>query len=81
MNLPPGPIFNLTETLERFACVIVKHRLSRAQDGFSQAALPYDYPSVAFIHMNANMPPDRWRWTLAVELGHLVMRPRKQQSP
>ena len=73
MNLPPGPIFNLTETLERNGYVVVGHRLSRAQDGFSQRAVPYDWTSVALIHMNTDKPPDRWRWTLAHELGHIVM--------
>ena len=70
MNIPPGPIFNLTATLERNGCVVVAHDFqSRYLDGFSQRP-PYP-PS--FMHMNQALPPDRWRWTLAHELGHLVM--------
>ncbi len=71
MNIPPGPIFNLTDTLERNGCVVVGHTFgSRQIDGFSQRS-PH-YPS-CFIHLNNDLPPDRWRWTLAHELGHLVM--------
>ena len=70
MNIPPGPVFNLTATLERNGCVIVAHDFeSRHLDGFSQRP-PYP-PS--FIHLNKALPPDRWRWTLAHELGHMVM--------
>ena len=70
MNIPPGPIFNLTETLERSGCVVVPHDFgSRQIDGFSQRPL---YPP-CFLHLNADLPPDRWRWTLAHELGHMVM--------
>ena len=78
MNLPPGPVFNLTETLERNGCIVVAHDLqSRQLDGFSQRD---QYPP-AFIHLNADLPPDRWRWTLAHELGHLVMHFEPTASP
>ena len=37
MNIPPGPVFNLTETLERNGCIVVAHNFgSRYLDGFSQ---------------------------------------------
>ena len=70
MNIPPGPIFNLTETLERNGYVILAHDFGSSQiDGFSQRP---SYPP-CFLHINSQLPPDRWRWTLAHELGHLVM--------
>ena len=70
MNIPPGPIFNLTETLERNGYVVVAHDFGSSQiDGFSQR--PPAPP--CFLHLNSEIPPDRWRWTLAHELGHLVM--------
>ena len=70
MNIPPGPIFNLTETLERNGCIVVAHDFdSRHLDGFTQRPL---YPP-NFIHLNKALPPDRWRWTLAHELAHLIM--------
>jgi Zn-dependent peptidase ImmA (M78 family)/transcriptional regulator with XRE-family HTH domain len=70
MNIPPGPIFNLTVALERNGCIVVGHDFGARQiDGFSQRA----EDTVCFFHISAEMPPDRWRWTLAHELGHMVM--------
>lgn len=70
MNVPPGPVFNLTDTLERNGCVVVAHEFrSRQIDGFSQRT---QY-GPCFIHLNCELPPDRWRWTLAHELAHMVM--------
>ena len=78
MNVPPGPIFNLTDTLERSGCIVVAHDFgSRQIDGFSQRT---SYPP-CFIHLNTQLPPDRWRWTLAHELGHLVMHFDPMASP
>ena len=78
MNIPPGPIFNLTEVIERNGYVVVVHDFgSRQIDGFSQR--PYCPP--CFIHLNSELPPDRWRWTLAHELGHLVMHFDPMQEP
>ena len=70
MSIPPGPVFNVTETLERNGCMVVGHDFGTNQiDGFSQRP---KYPP-GFLHVNSQLPPDRWRWTLAHELGHLVM--------
>ena len=78
MNIPPGPIFNLTEVIERSGYVVVVHDFgSRQIDGFSQR--PYCPP--CYIHLNSELPPDRWRWTLAHELGHLVMHFEPMQPP
>ena len=69
-NLPPGPIFNLTEAMERNGCIIYSPDFgTRKIDGFSLrlAGLP------PLFHINSRLPPDRWRWTLAHELGHVVM--------
>ena len=78
INIPPGPIFNLTETLERNGCMVVAHDFGSHQvDGFSQRP---KYPP-SFLHLNAQLPPDRWRWTLAHELGHVVMHFDPMASP
>ena len=78
MNIPPGPVFNLTETLERNGCIVVAHDFdSRHLDGFTQRPL---YPP-SFIHVSGSLSPDRWRWTLAHELGHLVMHFEVIDSP
>ena len=69
-NLPQGPIFNLTEAMERNGCIIFAHNFGTAHiDGFSHR-LSDDPP---LFHLNASIPPDRRRWTLAHELGHMVM--------
>ena len=78
MNIPPGPIFNLTSTLERSGCMVVAHDFGSSQiDGFSQRP---KYPP-CFLHLNSQLPPDRWRWTLAHELGHVVMHFEPMASP
>ena len=78
MNIPPGPIFNLTDTLERNGYIVVAHGFGSSQiDGFSQR--PPIPP--CFLHINAEQPPDRWRWTLAHELGHLVMHFEPMKPP
>ena len=78
MNIPPGPIFGLTKALERNGCIVVAHNFgSNRIDGFSQRA---KYPP-CFLHLNSQLPPDRWRWTLAHELGHVVMHFEPMESP
>ena len=77
MNIPPGPVYNLTATLERNGCVILAHDFkSHHLDGFSQRP---PYPP-CFIHLNQALATDRWRWTLAHELGHLVMHTELEES-
>ena len=78
MNLPAGPVFNLTKTLEDAGCVIVSHDFGTRQiDGFSIKTST----TPPIFHMNRDLPPDRWRWTLAHELGHVVMCQDPTQSP
>ena len=78
MDIPPGPVFNLTETLERNWCIVVAHNFgARHLDGFSQRP---QYPP-SLVHLNEELPPDRWRWTLAHELGHLVMHSDLSEAP
>ena len=78
MNIPPGPIFDLTKALERNGCIVVAHHFGSYRiDGFSQRT---KYPP-CFLHINSQMPPDRWRWTLAHELGHVVMHFEPMESP
>ena len=70
MDIPAGPIFNVTRALEEAGCVVVSHDFGTRQiDGFSRP--PRILPPI--FHLNCALPPDRWRWTLAHELGHVVM--------
>ena len=69
-SIPQGPIFNLTETMEQNGCIIFAHDFGTSQiDGFSHR-ISDDSPQ---FHVNVSIPPDRRRWTLAHELGHMVM--------
>lgn len=54
MNIPPGPIYNVTEALERGGCMVVAHDFGTRQiDGFSQR--PYFPPT--FSVSTLNCPP------------------------
>ena len=69
-QLPAGPIDNLTRAVEAAGIVVVHSPLGgSAVDGvtFSAPGLP------PLIVLNANQPGDRMRFTLAHELGHLVI--------
>jgi Zn-dependent peptidase ImmA (M78 family)/transcriptional regulator with XRE-family HTH domain len=67
---PAGPIRNLTEFAERAGCVVVHCDMDCAKiDGVS-----YRIPGLPpLIFLNKNQPADRLRFSLAHELGHLVM--------
>lgn len=69
-QLPVGPIENLTRAVEAAGVVVARSSLGgSAVDGvtFSAPGLP------PLIVLNADQPGDRSRFTLAHELGHLVM--------
>jgi Zn-dependent peptidase ImmA (M78 family)/DNA-binding XRE family transcriptional regulator len=69
-QLPPGPVMSMTEVIERFGGIIFVCDFETSQiDGFSRRW--DDLPPTFF--MNSTLMPDRWRWTLAHELGHMVM--------
>lgn len=73
-QMPAGPVQNLTRTLEAAGIVIVHSDMAgSAIDGVTFAApgLP------PLIVLNAAQPADRMRFTLAHELGHLVMHRRQ----
>jgi Zn-dependent peptidase ImmA (M78 family)/transcriptional regulator with XRE-family HTH domain len=69
-QMPVGPVRNLTRTMEAAGVVVVHSTLGRsAVDGvtFRASGLP------PLIVLNIDQPADRMRFTLAHELGHLVM--------
>jgi len=69
--LPRGPIDNITECLERAGCVIFWCDFDNiAVDGVTINAFQ-DMPICIFL--NKDRPADRMRFTLAHELGHIVM--------
>ena len=69
-NIADGPIINLTNLVEKSGVVIIECPFgTRSIDGTSLwlNGLP------PIILVNDSLPPDRYRFTLAHELGHLVM--------
>jgi Zn-dependent peptidase ImmA (M78 family)/DNA-binding XRE family transcriptional regulator len=68
--LPHGPIKNLTECLEKAGCIVIWSDFHNAGvDGITLCL--HNLPVCIFI--NKNRPADRMRFTLAHELGHIVM--------
>lgn len=69
-RLPVGPIRNLTGWMEAAGILVVQtpFRVGSRVDGLSQWSNEH-----AIVMVNANMPTDRLRFTLAHELGHLVL--------
>lgn len=69
-RLPRGPIENVTQCLEDAGIIVIHHDFGTAlTDGFSM--IVKDLPPMVFV--NSNTPGDRLRFTLAHELGHIVM--------
>jgi len=69
-QIPNGPLLNLAELIERAGVIIIECDLaSIGVDGLTIRALG----SPPCIFIDANAPGDRQRFTLAHELGHLVM--------
>jgi Zn-dependent peptidase ImmA (M78 family)/DNA-binding XRE family transcriptional regulator len=69
-NLPLGPIKNLIATIESAGGIVFKFPFgTRDIDAISQ--WPDDAPPLFFI--NSQAPADRIRFSLAHELGHIVM--------
>lgn len=70
LGLPKGPIQNLVITLENSGIMIVKTDLFHEKiDGLSTIS----EKGANIIFLNARMPNDRQRFSLAHELGHLLM--------
>jgi Zn-dependent peptidase ImmA (M78 family)/transcriptional regulator with XRE-family HTH domain len=68
--VPPGPIHDVTTTLEDAGILVIACDFhSRLIDAISKWVPTL--PPVIFI--NRSMPKDRWRASLAHELGHIVM--------
>jgi Zn-dependent peptidase ImmA (M78 family)/transcriptional regulator with XRE-family HTH domain len=69
LHLPRGPVKNMTKVLEDFGVVVVPFESNRK---FSGASLLTEKPNY-ITAINSTMPGDRYRHTLAHELGHIVM--------
>jgi Zn-dependent peptidase ImmA (M78 family)/transcriptional regulator with XRE-family HTH domain len=69
-GIAPGPVANLTAAIEAAGGIVIKTPFGTDKvDALSQ--WPRHLPPMFFV--NADTPPDRMRFSLAHELGHLVM--------
>lgn len=69
-NIPRGPIDNLVRRLEAAGIIILM--IDNDIDEIDGLIIP-DEDDLPVICINKNLAPDRMRFTLAHELGHLVM--------
>ncbi|MCI1728596.1 MAG: ImmA/IrrE family metallo-endopeptidase [Chiayiivirga sp.] len=69
-RLPLGPIKNLTKLIEGAGVIIIECDFGSIPMDATSVAVD-DLPPMIFI--NRDVPGDRWRFTLAHELAHLVM--------
>ncbi len=68
--VPSGPLYDLVGWIERAGCIVVHCDLAALSvDGVTIQAP--DMPPCVFL--NRNQPSDRQRFTLAHEIGHIVM--------
>ncbi len=68
-NIPEGPIYNLTEYCERAGILVVWCDFEAPIDGVTMRMR--DIPPCIFL--NRRSPADRMRFSLAHELGHIIM--------
>lgn len=69
-GLPRGPLKDLTLQVEKSGVVVVHSQLG----GASISGVTFSVPGMPpLIVLNSDQPADRMRFTLAHELGHLVM--------
>ena len=69
-EIPKGPIKNLTEVIEAAGIIVIPWDFgTRKLDGFSFTV--FNLPPIIFI--NKDLGGDRQRFTLAHELGHIIL--------
>ncbi len=67
---PAGPFIGLTEAVERAGAVVIQSSMGGSAVSGVTVSAPGLPPMIA---LNADQPADRMRFTLAHELGHIVM--------
>jgi Zn-dependent peptidase ImmA (M78 family)/transcriptional regulator with XRE-family HTH domain len=71
-QLPAGPIRNLTETIENAGGIVIRHDFgTRKADAISEWIDPA--PPIFFVNAHQDITGDRLRFSMAHELGHLIM--------
>ncbi|MDX2042021.1 MAG: XRE family transcriptional regulator [Acidobacteriota bacterium] len=70
LKLPSGPIKSMTDVIEDAGILVIPFKAGSRK--FAGASMEATRPNYVIL-INEDMPGDRMRWTLAHELGHLVM--------
>ncbi|WP_265200812.1 helix-turn-helix domain-containing protein [Aureitalea sp. L0-47] len=78
LNIGKGPVENLVNTLEKNGIVIVTTDLFNEK---TDAVSTISDNGTHIIYLNERMPQDRQRFSLAHELGHLIMHFRFNSDP
>ncbi len=79
-RIPPGPITDLSKIVEDHGIVVTRlSGLSNAFSGLSIVDSTNETPPMIFV--SADAPGDRDRWTIAHELGHIVMHHHLRELP
>jgi Zn-dependent peptidase ImmA (M78 family)/DNA-binding XRE family transcriptional regulator len=72
LRLPSGPIKDLTAALEDAGVIIVNHKFGSSRtDAVSEWVT--GHPPLILMNADEGIGGDRYRWTLAHELAHLVL--------
>jgi Zn-dependent peptidase ImmA (M78 family)/transcriptional regulator with XRE-family HTH domain len=80
MNLPPGPVKDLTGALESLGVLILTTDFGTTKaDGLS--AFDPAGISLPVILLNRIVPADRYRYTLAHEFGHVILQHHRGIPP
>lgn len=79
-QMPAGPVRSVVGSIERAGGIVFRCEFgTKKVDGISQWPIDEDVPPVFFV--NEDVPGDRQRWTLAHEIGHLVLHHLPTDEP
>jgi len=72
LHLPFGPVSNLTAAVEDVGVIIAPHKFGSTRTDAVSEWIPGHQP-IILMNIDDSIGGDRYRWTLAHELGHLIM--------
>jgi Zn-dependent peptidase ImmA (M78 family)/transcriptional regulator with XRE-family HTH domain len=79
LQLPDGPIKDLTAALEEAGVIVVSQKFGSTRTDAVSEWVP-GHPPIVLMNADETVGGDRYRWTLAHELGHLVMHKLPSES-
>lgn len=76
-QIPDGPVESMTAAIERNGGVVVPYDFGTAKIAAMSLFAPGTPP---LFYVSRTIPTDRWRWSLAHELGHIVLHDRHPKA-